>query len=395
MDGNSNPCSNYWTQSHSGSYAVDARIRLETLKSGSSSPVPTSSVNGSMYSYNYSKDIWEIGLSEVSALDSLDLIDVERLEDNEESWLYVSPKGAAFVEPAVSWCRHVLDNRTSEMEAACRQLINRLNLKLSCQHRSPGLQQTASFSFDSSVDQTFFSSTISSSGNDDSDQDMSSDSRYRLQNITDVYDMARIQEASLRQEYVSTPKGPESPLRLPPRSNTTATHTSNIIHRKITGPSYNHSSVPTKTAAAKQCLSPKVTKLHQYKELKRAQNQGSSSRTSSPLRTSLRSLQAVRSSRSLDIDDFNLDQILHSRPGVSPAKTSSVSRSSSHLTQHLLHPDSSIQVRSTAIKRCQRSHSLSPCRIPHPPPSSSDRGFASPQISRAAGRRKTGRQLQK
>lgn len=394
MDGNSNPYSNYWMHSYSGSYAMDARMRLETLKSGSSSPAETSSMNESMYSYNYSKDIWEIGLNEVSALDAVDLIDVEKLEENEESWLYVSPKCAALEEnrePALSWCRRVLDNHSPEMEAACRQLINKLNLKLSRGNRHPGLQRSGNSSFDSSLDSTSISPAVPSNSFEYSEEETSPRSSYRLQNITDVYDMARLQEASLRQEYVHTPRGPESPLRLPPCSNTTAANSYNHIHGNRTETSSCQSSLPRATSE-KNCLSPKVTRLHQYKMLKRAQNQGSSSRSSSPLRTSLRSLQAVRSSRSLDIDDFNLDQILHPRPDASSAGTSSSCRSSSQSTRD---PRCDAPVQAKAIKRCQRSHSLSPCRIPHPSLPRPDRVFASPQNSRAAAWLRPGRQLQR
>lgn len=58
----------------------------------------------------------------------------------------MSPKKHAFVvktEPALTWCRHVLDNRSPEMEAACRQLMNRLNLsKQKC------AKTTRSFKYD-------------------------------------------------------------------------------------------------------------------------------------------------------------------------------------------------------------------------------------------------------
>ncbi|KAK7925575.1 hypothetical protein WMY93_007885 [Mugilogobius chulae] len=320
MDGNSNPYCNYWMQSYSGSYAMDARIRLETLKSGSSSPVPT--MNESFYSYDFSKDIWEIGKNELSALDSVDLIDVEVEEEDEETWLYVSPKESAFVEKTESslrWCRHVLDNHSPEMEAACVKLINRLNSKLCCETRHPGLQQTGS-SLDLPIDQTFsFDVSFDSFGNNSDHKNLDKPLDYKLQNITDVYDLARIQEASLRQENVYTPRSPESPPTLPLCSNTSATNTYNITNRHRKEASSCSASVSEGQQARinteKNSLSPKVTRLHQYKMLKRAQNQGDSSKSSSPMRTSLRSLQAVRSSRSLDNDDYSLDQILHPRLG--------------------------------------------------------------------------------
>ncbi|XP_055082872.1 SLAIN motif-containing protein-like [Periophthalmus magnuspinnatus] len=216
---------------------------------------------------------------------------------------------------------------------------------------------------------------------------MSLDSTYKLQNITDVYDVARIQEASLRQENVYTLRRSKSPLTLP-----LCSYTTNILtHRNRTEAPFSISSVPVNQSARmnneKNCLSPKVTRLHEYKMLKRAQNQGVSSRSRSPMRTSLRSLQAVRSSRSLDIDHYNLDQILHVRPGASSARTDSSYRSASHSAHHME------PVQPTAIKRCQRSHSLSPCRIPHPSISSAE-SFCSSQ-KRGAAWVRSGRQLQR
>lgn len=207
--------------------------------------------------------------------------------------------------------------------------------------------------------------------------------------------MARLQEASLRQDYVYTPRTLESPLTLPSCFNTTATNicVDNITHGNKTEPSCSRtadlssrSQSPT-PPAGQNCQSPKLARLHQqvtqFKLLKRAQNQGSSSRSSSPLRTSLRSLQAVRSSRSLDTDDYDIDQIIQPRLGIS-SRIGSSSRSSSRLNSFL---DSvkDVPVRSTAVKRCQRSHSLSPCRIPHPSLTAQARVFAS--ATTAAGPR--------
>lgn len=129
-------------------------------------------------------------------------------------------------------------------------------------------------------------------------------------------------------------------------------------------------------------------------------------RTSSPLRTSLRSLQAVRNSRSLETDDCHpddqttypspgLDLFPHIKypeissanrdtsstliamknsrcvPGGSSARmgmscwSSSLSAASMN-SNGSLHSvrDSSVQI--PTMKRLQRSQSLSPCRIPHP-----------------------------
>ncbi|XP_072301767.1 SLAIN motif-containing protein-like [Eucyclogobius newberryi] len=382
MDGNSNPDCGSWVPSYSGSYTMDARIRLETLKSGSSSPVPTCTMNESMYSYDFSKDIWEIGRNELTALDSVDLIDVEGEEEDEESWLYVSPKEFTVrekTESTLRWCRQVLDNRSPEIEAACLKLINRLNLKLSGESRQPDLQQTGTFSLNLLMDQTSYYSN----------HDRPLDSNYKLLNITDVYDIARIQEACLRQENVYTPRGPESSWTLPHCSNTTATNTYNSSHGSCRASVPGNQ--PARIITEKNCPNPKVTRLHQYKMLKRAQNEGSSSRSSSPMRTSLRSLQAVRSSRSLDVDDHCLDLILHPKqPSMSSERTGSSYRSSSHSAHH---KKSNEPVQSAAIRKCQRSHSLSPCRIPLPAMSSEDRVFSPPKNLGCANWLRSGRQL--
>ncbi|XP_055004212.1 uncharacterized protein LOC129407392 [Boleophthalmus pectinirostris] len=274
------------------------------------------------------------------------------------------------------------------MEAACLKLTNRLNLKLSCESRHPGLQQPGTLSFDLSMDQTSFGCRASSNTFDHIDQSISPESNYKLQNITDIYDTARIQEACLRQENFYTFRCHKSPWTLPLCSDTT---TNNITHRNRTEASSCTASVPMNQSArmiTENCLSPKVTRLHEYKMLKRAQNQGASSRSSSPMHTSLRSLQAVRSSRSLDIDDYNLDQILHIRAGASSARTDSSYRSVSHSAHHMK------PAQPTAIKRCQRSHSLSPCRIPHSSISSVERVFA-PLKNRGAAWFQNGRQVQR
>ncbi|XP_062331729.1 SLAIN motif-containing protein-like isoform X3 [Osmerus eperlanus] len=68
-----------------------------------------------------------------SALDEVDVLDLEEegveVED-EDSWLYVSPK-KQIAEPGpespLKWCRKVLDHPSPETEVACRTLINHLD----------------------------------------------------------------------------------------------------------------------------------------------------------------------------------------------------------------------------------------------------------------------------
>ncbi|XP_061581062.1 SLAIN motif-containing protein-like isoform X3 [Cololabis saira] len=125
-----------------------------------------------------------------TALDEVDVLDLEdecvEIED-EDSWLYVSPK-KQMADPGpdspLKWCRQVLDHRSPETEMACRTLINRLD-------------QSA----------TNVQSALSSQSSIDSELSTSDDSismGYKLQDLTDVQIMARLQEESLRQDYASS-----------------------------------------------------------------------------------------------------------------------------------------------------------------------------------------------
>ncbi|XP_035525755.1 SLAIN motif-containing protein-like isoform X2 [Morone saxatilis] len=125
-----------------------------------------------------------------TALDEVDVLDLEdecaEVED-EDSWLYVSPKKQV-AEPGpespLKWCRQVLDHRSPETEIACRTLISRLDQSV------PNMQ-----------------SALSSQSSIDSELSTSDDSismGYKLQDLTDVQIMARLQEESLRQDYASS-----------------------------------------------------------------------------------------------------------------------------------------------------------------------------------------------
>ncbi|XP_067103307.1 SLAIN motif-containing protein-like isoform X3 [Osmerus mordax] len=125
-----------------------------------------------------------------SALDEVDVLDLEEegveVED-EDSWLYVSPK-KQIAEPGpespLKWCRKVLDHPSPETEVACRTLINRLDQRYMSIH-----------------------SALSSQSSIDSELSTSDDSismGYKLQDLTDVQIMARLQEESLRQDYASS-----------------------------------------------------------------------------------------------------------------------------------------------------------------------------------------------
>ncbi|XP_059208070.1 SLAIN motif-containing protein-like [Centropristis striata] len=351
------------------SFAMDARIRLDSLKSGCNSPSPCRATDGKLFNYNCEKDLWdsEESQDEESALDSVELIDVEEDEQDEESCipyrLYESSKKQLFVErsdSALRWCRHVLDNPSPETEAACRSLINRLDQRSSCHfYRSPAAFHQ---SLGSSADKTSTSTTHKTSdSSDNNDLNISYDSitsSYRLEDITDVHIMARIQEASLRQDYVSTPacRNSGSPGAFPSEAPPSFWWQAGVTPL---------SSSARQAAGKQSCNSPKLARLHQqvtqFKLLKLAQNQAASpGRTRSPLRTSLRSLQAVRNSRSLDTEDWQPAE----QSSYPPTGASSVPKGSSWWSPPSRPAAAVPSDRTTAVKRLLRSQSLSPCRIP-------------------------------
>ncbi|KAM4696655.1 SLAIN motif-containing protein-like isoform 2-T2 [Rhinophrynus dorsalis] len=124
-----------------------------------------------------------------TALDEVEVLELDSCsEDEEDCWLYVSPRKMANAEQKpdspLKWCRQVLDHHSPETEAACRTLIGKL-------------------------DQGYLSihSALSSQSSVDSELSTSDDSismGYKLQDLTDVQVMARLQEESLRQDYASS-----------------------------------------------------------------------------------------------------------------------------------------------------------------------------------------------
>ncbi|KAI4819256.1 hypothetical protein KUCAC02_004511 [Chaenocephalus aceratus] len=163
-----------------------------------------------------------------TALDEVDVLDLEdecAEEDNEDSWLYVSPKKqVAGSESTLKWCRQALDHRSPETEIACRTLINRLDQTTRWRNMysspaeagsagsgliSPGYHKSTNKSLltcGSSGVPTTMHSALSSQSSIDSELSTSDDSismGYKLQDLTDVQIMARLQEESLRQDYAS------------------------------------------------------------------------------------------------------------------------------------------------------------------------------------------------
>ncbi|XP_039570604.1 SLAIN motif-containing protein 1 isoform X2 [Passer montanus] len=125
----------------------------------------------------------------------LDEVAVLELEDgcgeDEDTWLYVLPtKTHTPQEKSLSplqWCRRVLDHPTPEIEAAKRSLCFRLEQGY--------LSRSSPLSPQSSIDSELSTSEL---------EDDSISMGYKLQDLTDVQIMARLQEESLRQDYAST-----------------------------------------------------------------------------------------------------------------------------------------------------------------------------------------------
>lgn len=96
QEGNSDPCCSIWPGAERAavescsnrSFAMDARMRLDHLKSGCGSPLPGRPVDGMLYNYNRQEDLWdsEESQEEESALDVVELLDVKDDVQDEESW---------------------------------------------------------------------------------------------------------------------------------------------------------------------------------------------------------------------------------------------------------------------------------------------------------------------
>ncbi|XP_030305288.1 LOW QUALITY PROTEIN: SLAIN motif-containing protein-like [Calypte anna] len=170
-------------------------------------------------------------------LDEVKVLELENCNEEEDCWLYVSPRKAPTDQKTNSplqWCRQVLDNPTPETEAACRTLINRLdqasrwknlycsplaspsahNLNTepgSCSTalNSPGHLKSTNKALLTCGSSGYLSmhSALSSQSSVDSELSTSDDSismGYKLQDLTDVQVMARLQEESLRQDCASS-----------------------------------------------------------------------------------------------------------------------------------------------------------------------------------------------
>ncbi|KAM6446483.1 SLAIN motif-containing protein 1 isoform 3-T3 [Liasis olivaceus] len=190
-----------------------------------------------------------------SLLDEVEILDLQGLSccgreekeeeqqqfEEEETWLYTAPaKCIVPQEKSLSplqWCRHVLDNPSPEMEAAKRSLCFRLeqasrwrslfssSVSLAFPYSPVARLTPYSNSFNNPAFSKTFSKAIltpertdcisrssplspqSSLDSELSTSELEDDSismGYKLQDLTDVQIMARLQEESLRQDYAST-----------------------------------------------------------------------------------------------------------------------------------------------------------------------------------------------
>ncbi|XP_026128307.1 SLAIN motif-containing protein 1a isoform X6 [Carassius auratus] len=179
------------------------------------------------YPYFHPQSVTGADEEDATVLDEVEILDLRVVlpidGESDYIWLYVSPKAKLFPHLLLSplqWCRHVLDNPRPEVELAKRSLC----YKLDQDPPSPNHQKTLTGRNCSSLNErspTFLYHTatqgnshhqrpLSPQSSIDSDlsvselEDDSISMSYKLQDMTDVEVMARLQEESLRQEYAST-----------------------------------------------------------------------------------------------------------------------------------------------------------------------------------------------
>lgn len=232
----------------------------EVLKNSRLSPRRSyhgSSYGGGYDSDNDSLDFIEDG--ETSVLDEVEILDLEDMDclnEEEDSWLYEAKLNSPLqkaLSPIV-WCRQALDNPSPDMESAKRSLLHRLDLTMSANKRrslynssyspqvgygSPYGTNTANSPYSSGFNspsstpsrvpivkqlvlpgsaghqrgsadrnaqavspQSSVDSELSTSEMDE--DSVGSSTTYKLNDVTDVQILARMQEESLRQEYAAT-----------------------------------------------------------------------------------------------------------------------------------------------------------------------------------------------
>ncbi|KAM6921940.1 SLAIN motif-containing protein 2 isoform 3-T3 [Xenentodon cancila] len=222
---------------------------------GASAPTSVSTMN-SLYS---DATVGFTAEGETSILDEVEILDLEDMDclhEDEDSWLYEAKLNSPLqktLSPIV-WCRQALDNPSPEMESAKRSLIHRLDLTMSANKRrslfgSPYFPQTCGSPYSTNAANSPYNSGFSSPSSTPSrvpivrqqlmpgnavhqrnsasernppavspqssvdselstsemDEDsVGSSTTYKLNDVTDVQILARMQEESLRQDYAAT-----------------------------------------------------------------------------------------------------------------------------------------------------------------------------------------------
>ncbi|XP_054590841.1 SLAIN motif-containing protein 2 isoform X5 [Nothobranchius furzeri] len=213
------------------------------------------SIMNSLYPDNAGELTAEGETSILDEVDILDLEDMDCLNEDEDSWLYEAKLNSPLqkaLSPIV-WCRQTLDHPSPEIESAKRSLIHRLDLTLSANKRrsvygSPYPQQGYGSPYSTNAANSPYSSGFNSPSStpcrvpivrqqlmpsntghqrntaernppavspqssvdselstSEMDEDsVGSSTTYKLNDVTDVQILARMQEESLRQDYAAT-----------------------------------------------------------------------------------------------------------------------------------------------------------------------------------------------
>ncbi|XP_016374787.1 SLAIN motif-containing protein 1-like isoform X2 [Sinocyclocheilus rhinocerous] len=188
---------------------------------------PSFGLSDEHYPYFHPQSVTGADEDDATVLDEVEILDLHVVlpidGESDYSWLYVSPKAKLFPHLLLSplqWCRHVLDNPRPEVELAKRSLCYKLDQdppspnhqkSLTGRNCSSLTERSPTFLYHMATHsnshrlrplspQSSIDCELSVSELEDDTIPMS----YKLQDMTDVEVMARLQEESLRQEYAST-----------------------------------------------------------------------------------------------------------------------------------------------------------------------------------------------
>nr|XP_055072079.1 SLAIN motif-containing protein 1a isoform X3 [Misgurnus anguillicaudatus] len=179
------------------------------------------------YPYFHPQSVSDAAVDDATVLDEVEILDIDVVlscdGESDHNWLYVSPKAKLFSHFLLSplqWCRHVLDNPKPEVELAKRSLCYKLDQDpSSLNHQQSGTARNCSSLTERSPTFLYHTAThdnihqprpLSPQSSIDSElsvSELEEDSismSYKIQDMTDVEVMARLQEESLRQEYATT-----------------------------------------------------------------------------------------------------------------------------------------------------------------------------------------------